>query len=277
LIWKDQEKILETTAKRHKIKANECKSAVRKLKVIRNMIRQEQLFVKEKSRFQNLPTDVILGNILPYVSKQNLAILGLVSSHFHQLLFSLESYSLWNTEKSYFHLCIDTYCTSCYSKSKKGTHNGLSDFLKKFPIFRLKFHCFVADLPAALLALSSRKNLKILDLTLTNKTSSPPLEDILKSSVYAPLFQNNENNTLAKDHDNEDINGNQRIENGLENSSIIRQNQLFPDLKELILDSSHIQHINLAGRAELLDVLGANLESLTFAGLSPKGIIHTYI
>ena len=45
----------------------------------------------------------------------------------------------------------------------------------------------------------------------------------------------------------------------------------FPHLNELTLDSSHLQHVNLAGRARLLDTLGLNLESLTFSGLSPSG------
>jgi hypothetical protein len=230
---------------------------------------------KGKLHLLNLPSDVILGNILSYVSKQNLAVVGLVCSYFHQLLFSVESHSLWNTEKSYFHLCIDTHCTSCYSKIKKGSHTGLSDFLRKFPIYRLKFHCFVADLPDCMLALSSRKSLKILDLTLTNKTSSPPLEEMLKADIYAPLFAHKDNdyiNTIKSDHNNE-INT-QIMENSKEtiDSGISQQNHVFPDLKELKIDSSHMQHIDLAGRAKLLDILGANLESLTFAGLSPKGM-----
>lgn len=45
----------------------------------------------------------------------------------------------------------------------------------------------------------------------------------------------------------------------------------FPLLKELTLDSSHLQHVNLPGRARLLDILGVNLESLSFSGLSPSG------
>lgn len=229
---------------------------------------------KGKLHLLHLPSDVILGNILSYVSKQNLAVVGLVCSYFHQLLFSVESHSLWNAEKSYFHLCIDTHCTSCYSKIKKGSHKGLSDFLRKFPIYRLKFHCFVADLPDCMLALSSRKSLKILDLTLTNKTSSPPLEEILKADKYSPLFAHKDDdciNTINSDLSNE-INT-QMMENSLEilDKKIIQQKYVFPALKELRIDSSHMQHIDLAGRAKLLDILGANLESLTFAGLSPKG------
>lgn len=160
---------------------------------------------------------------------------------------------------------------------KKGSHIGLSNFLKKFPIYRLKFHCFETDLPDCMLALSSRKSLKILDLTLTNKTNNPSVEDILKSDIYTPLFAQYENdnidNTVDYNNDKEDT------ENNYNQSKIktTQQNQLFPDLKELILDSSHIQHVNLAGRAKLLDILGSNLESLTFAGLSPKGNLHIYI
>jgi hypothetical protein len=46
----------------------------------------------------------------------------------------------------------------------------------------------------------------------------------------------------------------------------------FPTLTDLALDSSHLQHVNPAGRAKLLDILGGHLENLSFSGLSPPGV-----
>jgi hypothetical protein len=83
----------------------------------------------------------------------------------------------------------------------------------------------------------------VLDLTLSNKSNSPPLEDLLSMSKFYTL------------------DGEQISSGSFE----------FPELHELTLDSSHLQHVNLAGRARLLDTLGLNLESLTFSGLSPSG------
>lgn len=88
------------------------------------------------------------------------------------------------------------------------------------------------------------RTLRGLDLTLSNKSNSPPLEDLLSMSNFYPS-----EGTMKKQS------------NSLE----------FPQLKELTLDSTHLQHVNLAGRARLLDILGINLESLSFSGLSPSG------
>lgn len=215
----------------------------------------------EVSFLQRLSSDVVLGNILPYiVQKKTLAIMATVSKHFKGILFSQEAEHLWNDKQSTFHLCIDTYCTSCLMKKlqRKGSHFGSIGYLEKFPISRLKLHCFVTDVPDCMLALSSRKYLKALDLTLTNKANSPPLEDLLGLCSFYPLASppNKEN-----------------IENI--NSTSYQYNEgsssLFPSLRELTLDSSHLQHVNLAGRARLLDILGLNLKSLTFSGLSPAG------
>lgn len=94
------------------------------------------------------------------------------------------------------------------------------------------------------MALSTTRTLKGLDLTLSNKSNSPPLEDLLSMSNFYP------SDDTQKKH-----------------SSSLE----FPQLKELTLDSTHLQHVNLAGRARLLDILGINLESLSFSGLSPAG------
>ena len=254
----------------------------------------------DKSHIQRLSTDVVLGYILPYIrNKKMLATLATVSKHFEDILFSLEAEHIWNDELSSFHLCIDTYCTSCLMKKlqRKGSHLGSIGFLRKFPISRLKLHCFVTDIPDCMLALSSRKYLKALDLTLTNKTNSPPLEDLLgTSSLFLEGIKEIQNqpsvttptvmgrNLVISDNygDNkgsslENIIADDRIIDDMSKDSndmkiSIEDNcSLFPELRELTLDSCHLAHVNLAGRAKLLDILGENLESLTFSGLSPTG------
>lgn len=211
-----------------------------------------------RSPFEQLSSDVVLGNILPYILQKNmLATVATVSKHFKEILFSPEAEHVWNNAKSSFHLCIDTYCTECLRKKlqKKGSHFGSIKFLRKFPIGRLKLHCFITDIPDCMLALSSRKYLKALDLTLTNKTNSRPLEDLLGMTSFFPQDETVFNNIP------------------FEEKTIVKSSSghFFPELKELVLDSSHLQHVNLAGRARLLDILGTNLEILTFSGLSPAG------
>ena len=94
-----------------------------------------------------------------------------------------------------------------------------------------------------MIALSKTRTLKGLDLTLSNKSNSPPLEDLFSmSNFYTSPAEMIPPGSLE-----------------------------FPSLKELTLDSSHLQHVNLPGRARLLDILGVNLESLSFSGLSPSG------
>ena len=192
-----------------------------------------------------LSSDVVVGNVLPFIiQKKTLATLATVSKHFRDILFSKDAEHIWNNDKSTFHLCIDTFCANCMMKKKqrKGSHFGSIGFLRKFPIGNLSLHCFVTDIPDCIEALSERKYLKTLELTLSNKSNSPPLEELLETSSV--LLQSR---TSEKDC-------------------------MFADLKDLKLDSSHLQHVNLPGRARLLDILGANLESLTFSGLSPAGI-----
>ena len=251
----------------------------------------------DRSHIQRLSADVVLGYILPYIrNKKMLATLATVSKHFEEILFSLEAEHIWNDELSSFHLCIDTYCTSCLMKKlqQKGSHSGSIGFLKKFPISRLKLHCFVTDIPDCMLALSSRKYLKALDLTLTNKTNSPPLEDLLGTSslfhqgikeiqeqpsvttpnVTGVISNNNEENKGSSRENiianNCTINERSRDDSDIE-INVEGNSSLFPELRELTLDSCHLAHVNLAGRAKLLDILGENLESLTFSGLSPTG------
>ena len=261
----------------------------------------------QRSYLERLNSDVVLGHILPYIrQKKMLATVATVSKHLKEILFSSEAEHIWNDKQSSFHLCIDTYCTSCLMKKlqRKGSHHGSIGFLRKFPISRIKLHCFVTDIPDCLLALSSRKYLESLDLTLTNKTNSPPLEDLLGMSSFFPQEdeknQNHKSSTNLNDIGSSGTTVNDNSSNGFSSSinskCIIADNNnlgnrnsnkfdddsnidreghslLFPELRDLTLDSCHLQHVNLAGRARLLDILGGNLESLTFSGLSPTGNI----
>lgn len=209
------------------------------------------------SFLQQLSSDVVVGNILPYIlQKKTLATIASISKHFRDTLLSHDAEHIWNHDKSSFHLCIDTYCAGCMMKKlqRKGSHFGSIGFLKKFPIGNLKLHCFVTDIPDCIVALSSRKYLRTLDLTLSNKTNSPPLEALLGALKSSP----EEHLSFSTDF------------SGFVKTSDIGPKS-FPDLKDLVLDSSHLQHVNLPGRALLLDILGTNLETLTFSGLSPAG------
>ena len=205
------------------------------------------------SSLQLLSTDVVVGNILPFLrQKKTLAAIAMVSKHFRDILFSEDAEHIWNHGKSTFHLCIDSYCTTCMMKKKsqlKGSHFGSIGFLKKFPIENLRLHCFVQDIPECIQALSTRKYLKTLDLTLSNKSNCPPLEDLLGQSCFYQISSTHLN----------------------PGSDSTETKSMLPELEELTLDSSHLQHVNLAGRARLLDILGASLETLTFSGLSPAG------
>ena len=172
-----------------------------------------------------------------------LATLATVSKHFEEILFSLEAEHIWNDELSSFHLCIDTYCTSCLMKKlqQKGSHSGSIGFLKKFPISRLKLHCFVTDIPDCMLALSSRKYLKALDLTLTNKTNSPPLEDLLGTSslFHQGIKEIQEQPSVTTPYVTGVINNNNEENKGSSRENIIANNCT---INERSRDDSEIGH-----------------------------------
>lgn len=234
----------------------------------------------DSSFLQRLTSDVVLVNILPFIcEKKVLSTVAVVSKHFNQMLFSDNAEKLWNLSQLPFQFCIDTYCPACIYKRRqqKGCMHGVLRFLEKCPINNLKLHCFITDIPGttsfltlnilshifiltihkltqcyhhvastgSLMALSTKRTLRELDLTLSNKSNSPPLEELLSLSNFFTVGGKDENNSAALS---------------------------FPLLTALTLDSTHLQHVNLAGRARLLDVLGSNLESLSFAGLSPAGV-----
>ena len=132
-------------------------------------------------------------------------------------------------------LCIDLYCPLCPMRKQHGTSRGTVSLIASFPLRRLKMHCFVSDVPACLSALAAKRTVESLELRLTNKSLSCSLDRILPRG-------------LGPDD--------------------------FPALRELVLDSSHLQHVNVAGRVRLLSMLGAHLEVLVLSGTSSAGLLH---
>lgn len=105
----------------------------------------------ETSNLQRLTPDVVLANILPFISqKKTLSTLAAVSKHFKKTMFSDEAEHLWNSKSSEpFQFCIDSYCPNCLIKKRqqKGSVRGLLGLLEKCPINNLKLHCFITDIP----------------------------------------------------------------------------------------------------------------------------------
>ena len=139
------------------------------------------------SRLQRLPSVLIVDRILRYLpDRTTLSRLALTSRHFNQLVFSHDCERLWNHGDVPFAFCIDTYCPSCglmtrnkRQKSTSCTAQVVLRLLEKCPIRTLKLHCFITDIPHCLRSLAKPQTLQSLDLTLTNKSNSPPLEDLL--------------------------------------------------------------------------------------------------
>jgi hypothetical protein len=104
----------------------------------------------ETSHLQRLTRDVVLANILPFIShKKTLSTLAVVSKHFKIMMFSDEAEHIWNQTSHPFQFCIDSYCPNCLIKKRqqKGSIRGLLGFLEKCPINNLKLHCFITDIP----------------------------------------------------------------------------------------------------------------------------------
>lgn len=136
-----------------------------------------------------------------------------------------------------FEICIDSYCCpGCSLKRRGASKSGALRIISHFPYRRIKMHCFITDIPEFLLALGTRGCVEFLHLTLTNKANSPPLSELLSSDLDPNFFKN---------------------------------------LHELTLDSSHLSYVKPAGRVRLLQILGQNLLSLSFTGLSPTRMFHS--
>lgn len=136
-----------------------------------------------------------------------------------------------------FEICIDSYCCPGCSLKRRGANvNGALRVISQFPYRQIKMHCFITDIPKFLLSLGSRGCVESLHLTLTNKANSPPLSELLSTDLSPNMFTN---------------------------------------LYDLTLDSSHLNYVKPAGRIRLLQILGQNLLSLSFIGLSPSRMFQS--
>eukprot|EP01041_Mallomonas_annulata_P002947 gene2947-5792_t len=174
--------------------------------------------------------EIILHCIFPYLNMKQKFSFAAVCKDFRGIALSEESTEYWN--QCPFEFCIDSYCCPlCPLKTASGRTTGALSILSNIPFRRIKMHGFITNIPDCLLALSHKGKVQSLHLTVTNKANSPPLSELLPD-------------TLTVD--------------------------MFPNLTEFTLDSTHLQYVNPAGRSRLLRILGSRLESLSFVGLSPS-------
>eukprot|EP01039_Chlorochromonas_danica_P007193 gene7193-7960_t len=188
---------------------------------------------------KRVPDALIIDNILPYISDwQSLISFSSTSRSFRELVTSSQAAEVWTRcHGKRFHLCIDGYCSTCPFSASRSTFASALRVMERFPMQLLEVHCFLADLPVCLCALAKKSTIASLELSLTNQSSSPPLEKLLQASELSALPLNS-----------------------------------FAALRDLSLNSSHLYHVKLPGRARLLDLLGGRLEKLQFLNLSPSGV-----
>jgi hypothetical protein len=150
-------------------------------------------------------------------------------------------------------LCIDDYCPLCPFKRVKGRNSREScmRMLRRVPLRKLHMHCFVGDIPNLLTTLSARKSVSSLFIKLTNKSNCAPLHEIL---MQYPQLMNAYEESCRPTPDGAAC------------------GSLLPNLKELCLDSSLLQHVALLGRALLIGIVGKHLTSLSLVGHSPYGL-----
>lgn len=190
------------------------------------------------SHFQLLTADVLIGQIFSFIpSRSTLGCLCCVNKYMKSILFSPDCCELWNKSSHIVGICIDDSCPLCPIKRVKCGEMSALSLLRHCPLQKLKLHCFVTHIPECLEAISKQGIIQVLELKLTNKSTSPSLEHLLSNSA---VFQNSSKTVWS--------------------------------LKSLILDSSNLQHVKLAGRSLLLDILGRSLEDLSMVGNSPAGV-----
>jgi len=192
-----------------------------------------------------LPPLVIIDKILPFLQKRiYLGHMAMTCTYLCDLLYSKHAFNVWNKNLPPVYICIDSYCPLCpYKRIQSIDNSAAFNLLRDIPIESLVIHCFITDIPSCLESLATLGCLSNLEVKLTNKSNSPSLEELLKNINFPVTAYSTE-----------------------------RKKDIFPFLKNLILDSSNLNHVNLKGRSRLLDILGTNLETLSFRGLSPAGI-----
>ena len=152
-----------------------------------------------------------------------------ISKQIRGLVLSEEAACYWKDQPLL--LCIDSYCSpTCPLKRKRASTNGALSLLCTIPVITVQMHCFITDIKLCLLALSHRGTIQSLHLTVSNRANSPPLVDVIPNSLTSEMFSN---------------------------------------MRELVLDSSHLQQVKPEGRIKLLRLLGKSLTTLSFIGLSP--------
>jgi len=199
--------------------------------------------VKTNSFIDKIPVSVLLYQILSYLPTSSIIQFSTTSKWYRKLIHSKESIHLWNTnelEMNPLEICIDDYCPLCSLTKHKGCTHSAFSFLSSCPLKSVIIHCFITDIPSCLEAISRVNVIERLDLQLTNRSYSPSLQSLLSSSYLMEY----------------------------------KYKTLFHNLKHLVLDSSHLQHINCGGRELLLEILGKQLLSLSFIGLSPNGVFR---
>ena len=186
--------------------------------------------------FDKLSDDIIGACLIPCLgsSLHSISLLASVSKRFRKIICSNQYHesSFWADIN--VSICIDTYCPICnLNTNKVKFKKSAFSLLSSYPIENLQMHCFVSDIYDVLTSLISKQTIKNINLKLTNKLSSPPLVEILSQSIIPDCFQ---------------------------------------QLRSLTINSTNLNHVNLAGRVLILQLLGRNLEYLKFEGLTPVGI-----
>lgn len=213
--------------------------------VIETQDKVPEEFTEQLNHLERIPTFVLIFNIFCYINIPNLVTLSTTCKKYRELIFSKATINLWNDCKlchQPLELCIDGYCPIC---KRKGSSHSAFSFLAKCPAKSITMHCFINDIPSCLKAIAKVGLIEKLALQLTNQSTSPSLQKLLLSSNMI---------TRSRQHDIG-----------------------FQNLTELVLDSSHLRHIECSGREMLLEILGKNLRSLSFLRLSPNGKLDLII
>lgn len=195
------------------------------------------------SSLSDLPMHLLLYQTLSFLRVSDIVSFASTCHKFRKLIFSKDAEHLWNDptlSHGPIELCIDSYCSICSLTKRIGTVESAYSIMSTCPSKNLRMHCFITDIPICLESIGRMNIIEKLHLQLTNQSNSPSLEALLLSSQYLC-------------------------------DSIKSDNGQYKYLSELILDSSHLQHINCRGRELLLKILGRSLTSLSFIGLSPSG------
>jgi hypothetical protein len=199
-----------------------------------------------EQKLDELPTFLLVYHVFSYLKIDSLLSLSSSSKSLRHMIFSKQACDLWNNSKikhQPFEICIDSYCPLCLLTKRIGCHESALNILSTLPLKNIRMHCFITDIPSCLESIACVEHIERLDLRLSNKSYSPNLRALLQSSDYLMSIKNH-------------------------------STEQFRNLRELVLDSSYLNHVLCGGRELLLEILGRHLTSLKFVGLSPFGVFH---